>query len=149
MPQPIDNLKIRLSSVGNAVIDTAVPTHVEEAISPADLRIQYGVFVEVNRPDSRVDVRVAMSYLLGHNKLFSGSLTTSFEVVDLTKYITTKDGEDGFHIEKDFLPMLINIAFGTTRGYFSRELQGSILAPYPFPMIGMDVIQKRTTYRLI
>ena len=149
MPQPIDNLRIRLFSVGNAVIDTAAPTLGDYALSPADLKIQYGVSVVVNRPESRVDVKVSMSYLSDQTALFSGGLTTSFDVVELSSFISTKEGEDGFRIENDFLPMLINIAFGTTRGYFARELQGSVLAPYPFPMVSMEGIQKRTTYRLI
>ena len=72
-----------------------------------------------------------------------------FDVVDLASYITAKEGEDEFRIESDFLPMLISIAFSTTRGYFARELVGSALAPYPFPMIPMDTLQKHTTYQLI
>lgn len=149
MPSPIDNLKIRLASVGNAVIETAAPEQMQKVFSPSDLRIQYAVSVIVNRPESRVDVIVSMSYVLVQEALFSGHLTTSFDVVDLSSYITTKEGEEEFHVEHDFFPMLINIAFGTTRGYFVNELQGTVLAPYPFPMIGLESIQKRTTYRLV
>jgi len=149
MPSPIENLKIRLAVVGNAVIETTAPEQMQKDFSPSDLRIQYAVSVVVNRPESRVDVIVTMSYVLGQETLFAGHLTTSFDVVDLSSYITTKEGEEEFHVEHDFFPMLINIAFGTTRGYFVNELQGTVLAPYPFPMIGMESIQKRTTYRLV
>lgn len=149
MPQSTDNLRIRLSKVGDPVIDIPAPAQVEGGIVASDLKIQYNVLVRINRPESRVDVVVSMVYLSGQNKLFSGSLTTGFDVVDLTSYITAKEGEDEFRIESDFLPMLINIAFSTTRGYFARELVGSALAPYPFPMISMDILQKHTTYQLI
>ena len=149
MPQSTDNLKIRLSQVGEPVIDIPAPVQVEGGIVASDLKIQYNVLVRINRPESRVDVVVSMVYLAGQNKLFSGSLTTGFDVVDLASYITAKDGEDEFRIESDFLPMLISIAFSTTRGYFARELVGSALAPYPFPMISMDILQKHTTYQLI
>lgn len=149
MQQPTDSIKIRLNTVGNAVIDKAAPEHMDNSFSPTELSITYSVSVDVNRPESRVDVIVKMSYLLGSSTVFDGHLTTSFDVVDLASYITAKEGEDEFHIENDFLPMLINIAFGTTRGYFVRELQGTVLAPYPFPMISMESIQKRTAYRLI
>lgn len=148
MPQSTVNLKIRLSKVGDPVIDIPAPAQVEGGIVASDLKIQYNVLVRINRPESRVDVVVSMVYLSGQNKLFSGSLTTGFDVVDLTSYITAKEGEDEFRIESDFLPMLINIAFSTTRGYFARELVGSALAPYPFPMISMDILQKHTTYQL-
>ena len=149
MLQSTDNLKIRLSRVGDPVIDIPAPVQVEGGIVASDLKIQYNVLVRINRPESRVDVVVSMAYLSDQNKLFSGSLTTGFDVVDLASYITAKDGEDEFRIESDFLPMLINIAFSTTRGYFARELVGSALAPYPFPMIPMDTLQKHTTYQLI
>lgn len=149
MPSPIDNLRIRLASVGDAVIETAAPEHMQMVFSPSDLRIQYAVSVVVNRPESRVDVVVSMSFFLGQEALFSGHLTTSFDVIDLDSYITAKEGEEEFHVEHDFFPMLISIAFGTTRGYFVKELQGTVLAPYPFPMIGLDSIQKRTSYRLV
>ena len=149
MPQSTDNLKIRLSKVGEPVIDKPAPVQVVGGIVASDLKIQYNVLVRINRPESRVDIIVSMVYLAGQNKLFSGSLTTGFDVVDLASYITAKEGEDEFRIESDFLPMLINIAFSTTRGYFARELVGSALAPYPFPMISMDTLQKHTTYQLI
>ena len=149
MPQSTDNLKIRLSQVGDPVFDIPAPVQVEGGIVASDLKIQYNVLVRINRPESRVDIIVSMVYLAGQNKLFSGSLTTGFDVVDLASYITAKEGEDEFRIESDFLPMLISIAFSTTRGYFARELVGSALAPYPFPMISMDTLQKHTTYQLI
>lgn len=149
MPQSTDNLKIRLSRVGEPVIDIPAPVRVEGGVVASDLKIQYNVLVRINRPESRVDIIVSMVYLAGKNKLFSGSLTTGFEVVDLASYITAKDGEDEFRIESDFLPMLISIAFSTTRGYFARELVDSALAPYPFPMISMDILQKHTAYQLI
>lgn len=149
MPQSTDNLKIRLSQVGEPVIDIPAPVQAEGGIVASELKIQYNVLVRINRPESRVDIVVSMVYLAGQNKLFSGSLTTGFEVVDLASYITARDGEDEFRIESDFFPMLISIAFSTTRGYFARELVGSALAPYPFPMISMDTLQKHTTYQLI
>ena len=107
------------------------------------------MLVKVDRPESRVEVIVSMMYFIGKVKLFSGSLTTGFDVVDLSSYISAEDGEDKFRIESDFLPMLINIAFGTTRGYFAKELGGTALEAYPFPMIPMESILKRTTYQLI
>lgn len=149
MPQSTDNLKIRLSQVGEPVIDIPAPVQAEGGIVASELKIQYNVLVRIDRPESRVDIIVSMVYLAGQNKLFSGSLTTGFEVVDLASYITARDGEDEFRIESDFFPMLISIAFSTTRGYFARELVGSALAPYPFPMISMDTLQKHTTYQLI
>ena len=149
MPQSADNLKIRLSQVGEPAIDIPAPMQIDGGVSTADLKIQYNVLVRINRPESRVDIIVSMVYLSGQNKLFSGSLTTGFDVVDLASYITAKDGEDEFRIESDFLPMLISIAFSTTRGYFVREFSGSVLEPYPFPMIPMESIQQRTSYQLI
>lgn len=149
MPQSTDNLKIRLSQVGEPVIDIPAPVQAEGGIVASELKIQYNVLVRIDRPESRVDIIVSMVYLAGQNKLFSGSLTTGFEVVDLASYITARDGEGEFRIESDFFPMLISIAFSTTRGYFARELVGSALAPYPFPMISMDTLQKHTTYQLI
>ena len=149
MPQLADNLKIRLSQIGEPVIDVPAPHQMDGAFDSSQLSVQYNVLVKVIRPESRVDVVVSMAYLLGQTKLFSGSLTTGFEVVELASYITREEGVEAFRIDSDFLPMLINIAFSTTRGYFARDLQGTVLAPYPFPMIPMDSIRKRTSYRLI
>ena len=149
MSQPADNLKIRLSRIGDPVIDVPAPGLKESSFLPSELKISYSAKVKINRPESRVDVIVSLVYLAGKNVLFSGSLTTGFDVVDLSSYITFQEGEDRFHIESDFLPMLVNIAFSTTRGYFTRELVGSVLEPYPFPMISMENILKRTTCQLV
>ena len=148
MQEPAENLRIRLASVGNVVIDTCAPAQIEDGISASDLKVSYKAGVEVDRPHSKVNVDVTLIYLSGRKTLFSGSLTTVFDVVDLASFITEEEGEDGFRIESDFLPMLIGIAFSTTRGYFARDLQDTALAPYPFPIIPMDSIQKRTTYQL-
>ena len=148
MQEPAESLRIRLSAVGNAVIDNPAPALMEGGFSASNLKVSYKVAVEVNRPMSQVNVNVMLAYLAGQKTLFSGSLVTTFDVVDLSKYISEKEGEDEFRIESDFLPMMISIAFSTTRGYFVRELMGTALAPYPFPMISMDSIQKRTSYQL-
>lgn len=148
MSQLTDNLKIRLSFVGNPTIMTQAPSQLAESIDAGELRIRYRISVEINRPESKVIINTFMEYLLRQNSLFSGNLTSVFDVVDLASYITEQEG-DQFRIENDFLPMLVNIAFSTTRGYFVRELQDSVLAPYPFPMISMDNIKKRITYQLL
>lgn len=149
MPMPAENIKIRLVMVGDPCVDLRLPVHVENELSADDLQIQYAVAVRINRSDSIVDVDVKMSYYLGRDKLFSGSLINRFEVVDLADYIIAFDGSNEFRIENDFIPMLINISFSTTRGYFARELQDTVLAKYPFPIISLDMIQKRTSYQLI
>lgn len=149
MPTPAENVKIRLSFIGNPVVAVSAPKQMEGELIPSDLKIQYFVQVIVNRPQSCVEVVVSMSYNYGQKDLFSGSITTTFEVIDLATFITAKEGEEEFRLESDFLPMLINIAFSSARGYFARELTDTVLAPYPFPMISMENIQKRTTYRLI
>ena len=149
MPMPADNVKIRLSHVDNPVIGHPAPTMVDGGVSSSDLNIQYSVLVRINRPESSVDVVVSISYIIGQKTVFSGSLTTGFNVVDLASFITAKDGEDEFRVESDFLPMLISIAFSTTRGYFARELADSVLAPFPFPIISLDNIKKRTIYQLV
>lgn len=149
MPQLDDNLKIRLSFVGDPNIESSSLKQIGGKIDSSALKIQYNVLVEINRPESRVNVIVSMTYMLEQEKLFTGSLTTGYDVVNLASYISTPEGEDKFRIESDFLPMLINIAFSTTRGYFARALANTALAPYPFPMVSMDSIQKRTSFRLI
>lgn len=149
MQEPADNLKIRLTSVGNPVISVPVSQFFKTDITSAGLKIMYKVSVVVNRPLSQVDVEVSMSYMMSQKAIFEGSLTTSFDVVDLASYITAREGEDAFRIESDFLPMLVSIAFSTTRGYFSRELQGTALNQYPFPIVSMESIKKRTTYKLV
>ncbi len=149
MQTPVDNPRIRLSSVGNPIIINQAPIQMDGEIASSDLKIQYRVSAEINRPQSIVNVIVLLTYITDSKTLFSGSLTTTFNVVDLPSYITVKEGEDKFRIESDFLPTLISIAFSTTRGYYVRELQGTILAPYPFPMISIDSLLRRVTYKLI
>lgn len=147
MPMSDDNIKIRLAFVGNPVINTAAPARIEGDVS--SLKIRYDDQVILDRDNSQIKVIVTMTYLLGNTILFSGSLTIAFDVVDLRSYITLQDGEDRFRIESNFLPMLNGIAFSTARGYFARELADTALAPYPFPIIASDSIEKRTSYQLI
>lgn len=149
MPSPSDSVRIRLSFVGDPLIEIPALAKIEGEIPSSDLKIQYKAMAVLNRPESKVDIIVTMVYYIEQTMVFTGSLKTSFDVVDLASFITAKEGEDGFQIETDFLPMLLSTAFSTTRGYMVRELSGSALATYPFPMVSLEGIQKRTTYRLI
>lgn len=149
MHTPIENLRIRLSNVGDLLIDKRPSVDIEGGLSADDLMVQYSVLVKLNRPESCVDVTVTMIYASGRDTLFSGSLTSRFDVLNLKNHIMFVEGGDEFQIDNDFLPILVNIAFGTTRGYFVHELQGTVLASYPFPMISIENIQKRTSYQLI
>lgn len=149
MQTPVENMRIRLAHIGEMIIETRLPAGMSGNLSAEDLKIQYSVSVLVNRPESSVDITVSMAYSSGRLELFSGSLTSRFDVIGLGRYIIAMEGSNEFQIQNDFLPMLINIAFGTTRGYLARELQDTVLSPYPFPMISLDNIQKRTSYQLI
>lgn len=149
MPSPADSVRIRLSFVGNPIIEIPAPAKIEGEIHSSDLKILYKAVAVLNRPESKVDIIVTMVYFIEQTMVFTGSLTTSFEVVDLASFISAKEGEDGFQIESDFLPVLLNTAFSTTRGYMARELSTSALAAYPFPMVSLEGIQKRTVYRLV
>ena len=149
MPLPDNNLRIRLIFVGDRQVSTEAPAQIDKPLSAEDIKIQFAVRIVIDRPESQVGIIVSYSYLHGQGTLFSASLTTKYEVLDLASYVKTTEGEDSFKLENDFLPMLVNIAFSTTRGYFVRELEGTVLEKYPFPIVSMDSIKKRTTYKLI
>ena len=146
MPSP-DQLKMRLVSIGKPEI--VVPAPKEMPIDPDTLKIQYSVNVIVNRPESLVQVLVSMAYMAGRTTVFNGRLLSSFEVVNLASYVLVNEEDESFQVESDFLPTLINVAFGTTRGYFAAETKGTALEPYPFPIFALEDIQKRTSYQLI
>lgn len=147
MQMTVDNLRIRLASVEEAVINTPLP-EIKGELFPDDLGVSYQISVDVDRPRSLVAVDVTLTYMDDRLTLFSGSLKTSFSVVDLASYITMQEGDGEFRIESDFFPLLVETAFSTARGYFARELQDTPLAPYPFPMIAQENLLKRTTYQL-
>lgn len=148
MPQPANDLKIRFSSIGDLIVETPAPAPEGITIDPSELKISYKVSVEVNRPASKVIIVVSIMYFLGEQKLFSGKLTNCFDVVSLASYITEQEGGQ-FRIESDFLPMLISVSFSSARGYFACALKDSALAAYPFPMVSLDNVQKRTSYHLV
>ena len=142
-----EQLKIRLVSIDKPEI--IVPAPKEMAIDPDTLKIQYSVNVVVNRPESQVQVLVGMAYMASLTEVFNGHLASSFEVVNLASYVLVNEEDESFQIESDFIPTLINVAFGTARGYFAAETKGTALEPYPFPIFSLEDIQRRTSYQLI
>lgn len=146
MPSP-EQLKIRLASIGKPEIVVSAPK--EMTIDPDTLKIQYSVNVIVNRPESQVQILVGMAYVAGQTEVFNGRLMSSFDIVNLASYVLVNEEDESFQIESDFLPTLINVAFGTTRGYFAAETKGTALEPYPFPVFSLEDIQKRTCYQLV
>lgn len=143
-----DILKIRISSVVNPICEYGPRFNNIKNIDVSSLRVQYKDHVVINRPKSIVEVRVFMSYYLKETLLFSGQLTTCFDVLDLKQHIIVSE-DNKFRVDNDFLPTLISVAFGLARGYFWAENQSTVLSSFPFPMISIENIKKRTTYNLI
>ena len=123
-----DIVKIRLNSVGNPEYRSFPGSFDETPLSPENVRIGFSVGVEINRPESLVTVKVTLGYLDGQKTIFEGGK---------------------FHLESNFLPMLINMSFGTARGYFVAVLSKTVLQKYPFPIIDSESVLKRTSYQLV
>ena len=145
---PAAELKFRLIYVGDSCIDYHVPA-MPVSISAKDLSIQYNTKVVIDRVQSQVDVIVTMAYYCAKKTVFSGGLTTKFEVLNLSSYINAKEGTNEFGISNNFLPMLVSIGFSTARGYFAAENKGTFLEAFPFPAISVENILKRISYQLI
>lgn len=149
MPDSNENIKMRLASIGNLTITTPLQTEIDTNQLNTDLRIQFGVQVQLVRPESKVIVSVTMSYILNQLTIFSGTITIEYIVLDLASYIKVKDQENSFVLENDFMPMLVGAGFSTARGYFARQLVNTYLEKYPFPIFALSEILKRTTYQLV
>lgn len=146
---PENKIKMRLSKIGDARIYNNLSSYSKDTIQSSTLRINYNLKVQINRALSTVMINTAIEYYDGENALFFGNLDCYFTVEDLSSFVEIGKEDSNFQITSDFLPMLEGIAFSTTRGYFARELVGSILEDYPFPMISVDNLLKRTTYQII
>ena len=140
---------MRLTKIGSCEIENNLSSISVEHLDKTNLKINYNVFVEINRPLSQVSVKVALSYLDGSSYLFNGKLTCTFEIEKLSTFIELDEEKDEFNIKSDFLPSLIALSFSTTRGYFARELIGTALEAYPFPMISSKSLLERVNYQVI
>ena len=140
---------MRLTKIGSCEIENNLSPISVEHLDKTNLKINYNVFVEINRPLSQVSVKVALSYLDGSSYLFNGKLTCTFEIEKLSTFIELDEEKDEFNIKSDFLPSLIALSFSTTRGYFARELIGTALEAYPFPMISSKSLLERVNYQVI
>jgi hypothetical protein len=148
MQNHVDPPMFRIQSIGNPVMTFPCPISLD-FIQPEDLKVSDKVHVTVNPAASCIDFKVILSYMLERETVFIGELTNRFEVKDLSSYIDEGESEDEFQIDVDFIPMLLGIAFANTRGYFAAELKNTPLAPFPFPMVALEHVQKRTTYELV
>lgn len=146
---PDNKIKMRLSKIGDCRIYNNLSSYMGDKISSSNLRINYNMTVQINRSLSTVMINTAIKYYDGETALFFGDLDCFFMVEDLFSYVEVTKGDNSFQVKSDFLPMLEGIAFSTTRGYFARELVGSILEDFPFPMITIDNLLKRTSYQII
>ena len=149
MPSENTTIIMRLTKIGSCEIENNLSSISVEHLDKTNLKINYNVFVEINRPLSQVSVKVALSYLDGSSYLFNGKLTCTFEIEKLSTFIELDEEKDEFNIKSDFLPSLIALSFSTTRGYFARELIGTALEAYPFPMISSKSLLERVNYQVI
>lgn len=149
MPSENTAIKMRLTKIGSCEIENNLSSISVEHLDKTNLKINYNVFVEINLPLSQVSVKVALSYLDGSSYLFNGKLTCTFEIEKLSTFIELDEEKDEFNIKSDFLPSLIALSFSTTRGYFARELIGTALEAYPFPMISSKSLLERVNYQVI
>lgn len=146
---PAENHKFRLISITGENISKSTPANVDVEICVDMLKVRYGVVVTIDRPESQVRVEVCLTYLQGGDTVFSGRVSSIFEVQSLDSLISEKDDGREFRVEQNFLPMLVNVAFGTARGYFAARNIGTSLENYPFPVMDMDNVMKHVEYLLI
>lgn len=149
MPSENTSIKMRLTQIGSCETENNLPSISVERIEKTILKINYSVFVEINRPMSQVSVRVTLRYLYGTTNLFKGRLTCTFDIENLSAFIELDEDKEEFNIKSDFLPTLIALSFSTTRGYFARELVGTALEAYPFPMVSSKSLMERVKYQVI
>ena len=148
---PSDNIKtqMRLTQIGNCEIDNHLSSFKADQIEIGKLKIDYSAQVEINRPLSQVAVRITLCYYMGTADLFVGKLTCFFEVEGLSSFIEVDENKEELNIKSDFLPSLIGISFSTSRGYFVRELVGTPLEAYPFPIVSNKSLLSRVKYQVI
>lgn len=146
---PAESPKFRLVSVTGENISKTAPANLDMGICVDVLKVRYGVVVIIDRPKSQVRVEVCLTYLQGGDMVFSGKISSVFEVQSLDSLISEKGDGREFRVEQDFLPMLVNVAFGTARGYFAARNTGTSLENYPFPVMDMDNVMKHVEYLLI
>ena len=65
MPSENTSIKMRLTQIGSCETENNLPSISVERIEKTNLKINYSVFVEINRPMSQVSVRVTLRYLYG------------------------------------------------------------------------------------
>lgn len=141
--------RIRLASIVGENIYKSAPLNSQIEIHVEKLKVRYDVLVTIDRPQSQVRIKIGLMYSSDGNLVFSGEVASVFDVVELDSFISEKGDDGEFRVEQDFFPMLVNIAFGTTRGYFAARNVGTVLEDYPFPMMDMENVMKHVEYQLI
>ena len=71
-------------------------------------------------------------------KLASIEVATLFEIVNMEAHIEAQ-GEQ-FNDKSDLVPMMLNIAIGSTRGFIASKVAGTILAKYPLPIMDIQEV---------
>lgn len=141
--------RIRLASIVGENIYKSAPLNSQIEIHVEKLKVRYDVLVTIDRPQSQVRIKIVLMYSSDGDLVFSGEVSSVFDVVELDSFISEKGDNGKFRVEQDFFPMLVNIAFGTARGYFAARNVGTVLEGYPFPMMNMENVMKHVEYQLI
>ena len=96
MPSENTSIKMRLTQIGSCETENNLPSISVERIEKTNLKINYSVFVEINRPMSQVSVRVTLRYLYGTTNLFKGRLTCTFDIENLSAFIELDEDKERF-----------------------------------------------------
>lgn len=141
-PDQIQEIKMQIVRIQemNFALDECIWSLQEIDRDKLNVKMGFKFHPNINEESLSISVRVYYNYdIEGETrKIMSIEIVSLFKIVDIDKHIEL--GETKFNDKSNIIPSLLNIAFGSTRGYLAAKVAGTILAKYPLPLMDADSI---------
>lgn len=131
---------VRLSSVeSRSFFNNLKDKEVE--LSPDTLRVAHSVAIIVLGYEE-LGVEIGLKY--GNEEETYSEIRVSFRfgVIGLQNIMKIDQETKQVELDESLLRIIIPVSFSTARGYLSAKMEGSPLARYPYPIIGVDALIK-------
>lgn len=113
------------------------------------LAINHHVITTLDQTNHHVSVDAGIRYNIEEKELCKLIITVVFKVEPFDSLINIDTENRSITFSADFIPSLLNVAYGALRGVFAEKTKDTVISSYPIQMSSIEELVKMNRYKVL
>lgn len=114
----------------------------------SQLKVNHLMDTEIDTINHKLTVDAGLKYFYEEQELCELVISVVFSLEPFDTIIKIDSDQHSIFFSADFIPSLLNVAYGTLRGILAEKTKRTPLAAYPLQMVQIDVLTKMNRFRV-